>query len=478
MACVVFLFCAVVTSADAQTFTTLAAFDWTDGSLPRDGFLAQGVGGNLYGTTLGGVSTPYCQGCGSAFEITTGGSLTTGYAFCSQPNCSDGSAPFSNMVQASDGDLYGTTTEGGANGKGTVFRLTASGAPTTIYSFCSQANCADGYSPDAELVEAADGTFYGTTYSGGANQECSGGCGTIFRVTPEGTLTTVYSFCSLPGCADGNSPFAGVIQGRDGNLYGTTYYTGENAGGTVFKVTPGGVLTILSSSCQGECGSGYWSLIQAANGDFYGTTLLGGTDLGWGTVFKTTSAGGLTTLHNFEDIDGGSPAGLVQATDGNLYGTTIGGGNLKCGEGGGCGTIFKMTASGTLTTLHKFDGIDGDYPYAVPMQATDGNLYGTTSSGLEQSGTQYGTVFSLSTGLAPFVQTLPTSRRIGGHVSILGNNLTDSTSVSFNGTPAEFTVASDTEITTTVPAGATTGFVTVTTPSGVLTSNKPFQVIP
>jgi uncharacterized repeat protein (TIGR03803 family) len=468
MAHIVLLLCAVAVSTSAQTFTTLANFDLIDGADPGNGFLAQGFNGNLYGTTFTSIETSY-GGAGVAFEITTAGSLTVVYAFCSQPNCADGSLLFSNLIQATDENLYGTTNEGGANGKGTVFKLTPGGALTTIYSFCSQPSCSDGEDPEAQLLEAADGSFYGGTFSGGAHQY-----GTIFRVTPEGVLTTLYSFCSLPGCADGDSPIAGLIQGRDGNLYGTTYYCGGYVCGTVFKITPSGTFTTLSSNVGG---APYSSLTEVASGDFYGTTLDGGPG-NLGTAFKITPGGAVTTLHNFDGADGSEPLGLIQATDGNFYGTTIGGGNSNCDYGAGCGTIFKMSASGTVTTLEKFDGFNGAFPVAGLIQATDGNLYGTTEGGLGGFSTEYGTVFKLLTGLAPFVQTLPTSREVGGHVVILGNNLTGSTAVSFNGTAAPFTVVSDTEITATVPSSATSGFVTVTTASGALKSNKPFQIVP
>ena len=215
--------------------------------------------------------------------------------------------------------------------------------------------------------------------------------------------------------------------------------------------------------------------MQAADGDFYGTTQSGG----YGTAFKITAGGTLTTLHRFDSTDGAQPsAGLVQATDGNFYGTTRTGGNGNCTFG--CGTIFKITAGGTLSTFHSFDGTDGLYPEASLVQATDGNFYGTTVDGGTGANCYdgCGTVFSLSVGLAPFVETQPTSGPSGAPVTILGTNLTGATGVTFNGTPASnFQVVSPTEITTNVPSGATTGLVQVTgTPNGTLTSDSPFIV--
>jgi uncharacterized repeat protein (TIGR03803 family) len=201
----------------------------------------------------------------------------------------------------------------------------------------------------------------------------------------------------------------------------------------------------------------------------YGTTIGGGT-AGYGTVFQTTTGGRVTTLHSFDGTDGKEPIGaLVLGTDGNLYGTTaLGGAN-------GYGTVFQITPSGALATIHSFDYTDGDGPYAGLLQATNGTFYGTTYSAGADG---YGTVFSLSAGLGPFVKTLPAAGKVGSTVEILGTDLTGATSVTFNGTAASFTVVSAAEISTSVPAGATTGTVQVVTPGGTLSSNVAFQVLP
>jgi uncharacterized repeat protein (TIGR03803 family) len=236
-------------------------------------------------------------------------------------------------------------------------------------------------------------------------------------------------------------------------------------------------------------------LVQATNGNLYGTTSTGGDTLnyfiGLGTVFKITPGGKLTTLYRFCEqfipcTDGFYPyAGLVQATDGNLYGTTEYGGNNNCAVGDpGCGTIFRITTSGELTTLYSFCGqvpcTDGAYPYAGLVQATNGTFYGTTYSGGDVADTNCvggcGAVFSLSVGLGPFVETVPTSGEVGATVKILGNSLKGATSVTFKGTAATFKVVSSSEIITTVPTGATTGTVKVVTPSGTLSSNVAFLV--
>lgn len=189
-------------------------------------------------------------GHGAAFKITPGGKFTTLYDFCPLGlPCSDGTFPSDGLVQAIDGDFYGTTSGGGANAWGTVFKITPSGALTTLYSFCSQGvwpNCLDGYDPYAALVQAAKGDFYGTTLYGGA-----GGSGTVFKVTPSGTLTTLYTFCSQSNCTDGSSPYGVLVQATDGYLYGTTAWGGAYGFGTVFRITPSGALTTLYSFCSG-----------------------------------------------------------------------------------------------------------------------------------------------------------------------------------------------------------------------------------
>ena len=240
---------ATAISLSAQTLTTLHTFAGysTDGATPYAG-LVQATDGNFYATTYAGGTSGNCQGgCGTVFKITPGGTLTTLHSF----DWYDGASPTGALVQGTDGNFYGTTYGGGANQYyGTVFKITPSGTLTSLYSFCAQANCADGAMPYAGLLQASDGNFYGTTLEGGANSGCSlgsGTCGTVFKITPGGTLTTLYSFCAQPGCADGGNPYAGLVRGSDGNFYGTTFGRGANGYGTVFKITPAGALTTLHS---------------------------------------------------------------------------------------------------------------------------------------------------------------------------------------------------------------------------------------
>jgi uncharacterized repeat protein (TIGR03803 family) len=478
--CGIFLLWATAAIAlPAQTLTTLLSFEGTDGFEPMAP-LVQAANGDLYGTTFyGGPDSG-----GTVFSITPSGTLTTIHDFCSQSGCPDGEVPYAGLVQATNGDLYGTTLYGGTSSGGTVFKITPGGAFTTLHTFCSQTNCMDGFEPFAGLVHATDGNLYGTTWGGGAN-----GCGTVFKITPSGTLATLYSSCAQTNCTDGDNPVAGLVQATNGDFYGTTYQGGANGNGTIFTITPSGTLTTLFSFDDTEGAFPEAGLVQAANGSFYGTASQGGTGsyctvrVGCGTVFKITPSGTLMKLYDFcsqtECMDGSSPrAGMVQATKGDFYGTTIGGGaNSHCAIAGlvGCGTVFKITPSGALTTLDSFDGTDGSLPYAGLVQDTDGVFYGTTADGGIYN---YGTVFSLSVGLKPFVETQPTSGTVGTAVNILGSNLTGATSVTFNGTPAVFTVVSKTLITTTVPAGATTGTVEVVRPNGKGLSNVPFTVLP
>ena len=465
----------------AQTFTTLCSFGAADGG--PDGALVQSTDGNLYGTTPFGGANDH----GTIFKITPSGALTTLYSFCRQSGCPDGDEPTAALVQAANGEFYGTTY----GNVGTIFKIAPSGTVTTLYSFCHRRDCRDGELPAAALVQAADGELYGTTEFGGANNG-----GTVFKIS-SGMLTTLYSFCSQRGCTDGESPLAGLVQADNGDFYGTTSSGGANAClingnmsgcGTVFKITPSGTLTTLYSFCpQSGCLDGdnpVAGLVKATNGDLYGTTFTGGAN-GGGTIFKITPSGTLKTLYAFcsqsNCADGAYPvAGVIQATDGDFYGTTFGGG-ANPGVPGGPGTVFRVTLAGTLTTLYSFCSksgcADGDLPAAALVQATDGNFYGATQYG--GASAYAGTVFSLSTGLGPFVKAQPAAGAAGKAVEILGSNLSGATGVAFNGTAASFTVVSRTLITTTVPVGATTGKVEVTTPEGMLsTRNVNFRVLP
>lgn len=465
------LLCLATTiAAPAQVLTTLAVFDGSDGAHPDGMPLAQGRDGRFYGTTFTGGRS----GNGVVYRVSSKGNLIPLYKF---NGGNDGDIP-NGVILATDGNFYGITSE-----VGTVFKLTPTGTKTTLHIFCLQQNCPDGETPTA-LTQASNGNFYGTTTMGGTKSTFGG---TVFEITPSGNLTTLYSFCALSNCADGETPWAGVVEANDGNFYGTTYAGGTYGYGTVFKITPQGTLSTLYSFCaQVGCPDGQnpsAPLLQASNGRFYGMTSQGGANNG-GTIFAISPAGEFSTIYIFcsqpNCADGSNPnAGLVEATDGNLYGVTPYGGDRNYG------TLFKITPAGSLTRLHNFCSIpkcaDGTGSNGL-VQATDGNFYAATSDGGGDyhgcPGIGCGTVFSFDVSLGPFVAFVKAVGRIGNTAQILGQGFTGTTNVSFNGAPADFSVRADTFLIATVPAGATTGYVTVTTPTGTLTSNKPFQVIP
>jgi uncharacterized repeat protein (TIGR03803 family)/parallel beta-helix repeat protein len=433
----------------AQVFKTLINFDESDGAYPA--YMVQARDGNLWGTTPGKGSTY----CGTAFKMSLTGVLTTALKFGCNPDYPDGNEP-QGLIQGTDGNFYGVTFFGGSNQEGSVFRLTPEGVLTTLVSF----NGANGSEPVGVLTEGTDGNFYGATYGGGDQYSY----GTVFKVAPTGKLTTLYQFDFTHGA----QPYAGVIQATDGSFYGTAYRGGAWGQGTVYKITSQGTLTVVYSFGEHayDPNSPVTPLLQGKDGNFYGTTPYGGNTNNYGAVFKLTPSGAFTTLYAFSGPDGYSAGGpLVQATDGNFYGTTA-------YNTTGQGTVFKITPSGTLTTLHIFDGTDGEMPVAI-LQDTNGEFYGTTNLG---GSSNLGTAFNLDSGLGPFVKTNPTSGKVATEVVILGNNMNGATSVAFNGTAATFKVVSSTEITTTVPTGATTGTVTVTIPNGTLKSSLEFRV--
>ena len=404
MACIVSAFCvAAVMPAAGQGFTVIHNFG---GSQTESGAqplwaLIQATDGNFYGTTNASGGGSYTRGI--IYKLTADGAFTVLYGFQGPY------PPDSALIQASDGNFYGTTAWGGGSsncyydGCGTVYRITAEGAFDTFYSF-------DEAAGPSELIQGTDGNFYGSTYYGGSSSNCDLGCGRIFQLTPAGALNTLYSFSG----SDGSAPVQ-VIQATDGNFYGITLLGGDYGHGTIFKLTAVGTFSTLHSF-SGTDGIEPFSLTQAKSGDFYGVAVAGGANNG-GTVFKITPKGALTTMYNFCALkfcaDGNEPATLMQASDGNLYGTTMWGGNGT--EGGG--TIFEISG-GTLTTIHKFLPTGGSYlggqgPDGGLMQAADGNFYGTTVAGGTNNncGTSCGTIFTFG----PATARLPSTLRFGSH---------------------------------------------------------------
>jgi uncharacterized repeat protein (TIGR03803 family) len=479
VAMVLILICATMTiSMSAQTFTSLGNLNYTYGGEPQQASIVQGVDGNFYGAANDGGAF----NGGTVYKITPDGTLSLVYAFCSHGDCLDGRFPLG-LVVGADGNLYGITGGGGATGFGSFFQLTPAGALTTLYSFCPQAGCFHGQLPSGSLALGTDGNFYGTTQIGGYP-----GLGTVFKITPGGTLTTLHVFCRTDCSLDGEKPAAGLVLARDGYFYGTTTGGGTTGNGLIFRIGPSGSFTALHSFClQTNCTDGqfpYGPLVVTFDGNIFGATGGGGTgslDGGpSGMIFELTAGGTYSTIYNFCVVtncdDGINPQDITLGTDGKFYGTTAVGGFINQG------TVFRMTTAGALTRLHSFRYTDGAKPENQLVEGTDGNFYGATTYGgtynkKDCAGEGCGALYSVSVGLKPFVRAVQPGGQVGDSVIILGNALTGTTSVSFHGTAATFTVVSDTEITAPVPTGATTGTIQVVTPSGTLTSNVVYRVV-
>ncbi len=424
----------VSVTSSAQVVTDLANFHEGNGELPN-GVLVQGRDGNLYGTTaLGGPSK-----AGTVFRMNPAGRLVTLHNF----NLSDGYEP-SAMVMDKYGDFYGITTLGGATGQGTIFKITSNGVFTSLYNL----GLTDGDFPNS-FVAGPDGNFYGTT-------EYAGGAGSFFRVTPDGGFTRLE--CSV------DRPVSLTLD-IDGNFYGAAWGSGGGYG-SIFEIRPDGKCSTLHnfSNTDGDLPIG---LTTDKNGNLFGVTVNGGsTDEG--TFFEVTENGEFTNLYSFPRFAGFPGAALTYGDDGNFYGTTPrDGGTYQ-------GTIFEFTPAGDFTVLHSFQG-DEAYDTQVAMtQHTNGTFYGPSYEGGKQG---EGDIYSLNTGLSPFLGFVAGFGHVGANVQFLGQGFVGTTGVSFNGVVANsFKVVSDTYMTAVVPVGATTGLVTVTTKSGSLTSSRNFVV--
>ncbi len=431
----------------AQAYTDLHNFNGaTDGANPYfPGLVAQARDGNLYGTS----STGGTNGFGTVYKITTSGTFQVIYAFTGGI---DGAHPYGGVTLATDGKLYGTTFDAGTNGQGTIFKITTGGTLTTLHSFTGT----DGCQPQSPPIATVGSVLFGVT-----------ACQTAYTITSSG------HFKLLPGKLDGPS-FAPLLLASDGNFYGTTYDGGNQFRGSVFKLSPSGAVTTIYNFDITHGASPFAPLVQGSDGNLYGTTEAGGAAPNpWGTIFKMTLKGGITVLKNFDldSADGGIPlAGLVAGIDGNFYGIT------NQSDGAPNGTIFKITKNGTYSVLHTFDQTDGALGYSTPMQHTNGITYGTTFEGGQDN---FGAFWSLSNDLSPFCSIIGFPRgKSGATVEILGQGFTTASSVTFGSGSATFKVVNDTFLTATVPDAGTTGTVTVTTTSGALTSKQPFRVLP
>jgi uncharacterized repeat protein (TIGR03803 family) len=442
-----------ISGAKAQTYTDIHDFDTPGLASPQyPGMLAQGRDGNIYGTApLGGT-----QGRGGVFRITPAGAYTVLFNF----DVTHGSNPYGGLTLGTDGNFYGSAYNNSDFIFGNVFQITPSGVLTVLHSF----SLIEGVSPYAPPIEGADGNFYGTTSTGGL------GWGSVYRVTAAGGFTVLYEFDNTHGA----TPIAQLIQAKDGNFYGTTRDGGTFGFGTAFKITPGGVLTVLYNFDSTHGASIYAPLLQGSDGNFYGTARTGGSKNNGGVVFKLSAAKKLTVLYNFDatgaTTDGVRPyAGLIQATDGNFYGVASAGG------ANAMGTIYKITKTGTYSTLYNFTSATGSLPFATLIQHTNGKFYGEATSG---GSLGHGALFSFDAGLPSFVSLQPTSGVVSQSIGIFGSGFAGTLSVKFNTAFAGFHIVSDNYMSSTVPSGATTGIVRVAIPGRTLKSAQTFRVTP
>jgi uncharacterized repeat protein (TIGR03803 family) len=418
------------TPAAAQdNYTVLYTFDGITAANPI-GTLVQGRDGNLYGTAT------------NVFRISTRGKLSVVHSFVDTNQLPYG------ITLATDGKFYGATN---GSDYSTLYTITPGGKLTALHKLTGQF-------PIAPPIQGTDGNFYGATTSG-----LDAIPGITYRMTRSGIFTVLGS---LPGLYYLNDP---LIQATDGLFYGPYEYGGGGApfSGAVFKMTPDGVPTAFFDF-DGVIGLFPNQLIQGSDGNLYGTTGDTGSTDG-GMAFKLTPQGAYTVLHNFGWPGAVGPKGsLLEASDGNFYGATTEGGSVNQG------VFFRLSPTGAYSVVLSFPFTGGKLP-STPMQHSNGKIYGLVSDG---GALGRGYVYSIDLGLPPFVRLVSTSGKVGTSITILGQGFTGTTDVSFNGIPATFKVWSNTFLKATVPSGATTGPVTVTSPTGTLTSNHPFRVHP
>lgn len=475
LACGILLFLSKMASASEPTIQQLFSFPCPTQEFANcplgynPSILIQASDGNFFGAaqlTTQGTSDP--QG-GTLFKITPKGQFTLLFTFAPDKsgNYLNGNDPASSLIEANDGFLYGTTPLGGTTNNGVLFRIEKNGKNfQVLHNFCSETNCADG--GGAGLILGHDGLLYGTTAFGGNNTVCLQSCGTIFRFTPPSTLDTLLT---LNGSTEGSSP-GGLVQGADGNFYGT-------AGFQVFRFTPEGEFTTLTSFPQVDGflpTSADSALVEAPNGKLYGA--LSTYSINQAQFYDINPSG--SGFHEFPSIGKlavdfaiGSP---IQASDGNLWTafTEVSQPN---------GAVFAFSpVTGDVVHDFEFDGTSGAVPEAGVIQAADGKLYGTASSGGVINGDQLpsGTVWVLDAGLpAPSAQIggfSPSSGTVGSKILIHGNHFIGTKEVTFNGISAGFTVLNTQFISATVPEGASRGPIAVINEGGTTVSTEDFIV--
>jgi uncharacterized repeat protein (TIGR03803 family) len=463
---VVLLFAAAATAQIVVPLYTYPETDEGDTGVAAPAQFAQGPDGQLYST----IETNGTYNSGTVYKISTGGAYTPLYNFCAEGgDCLlTGGYPLGGATLGLDGNLWGTTQNGGKDAYGTVFKMTPAGTLTSLYQF----DGTEAGTPIYPVLQGQNGDMYGVTQ--GTHY------GTFFKLTTKGVIT-IYPFDYTDGY-EPNLP----IQGSDGNFYGTAQYGGGGTCecGVIYKATAAGKITVLhvftgdvsATSYDGNRPIGV--LVQDAEGNLWGTTYQGG-EYNEGTIFKIATTGkDYELVYSFQfaapQLLGQLPlAGLTLGTDGNFYGVASRGGTNNYGA------TFQVTPAGDVTFLYSFCSVancaDGIVPETPLIQHTNGKFYGTTSG----NSLCCGTFFTFDVGLPPFTRSTANQGAVAATIDFLGQGFTDTTSVSFGGTPATtFKAASDTLLTAKVPAGALTGVVKIVTSKGTLLGSHKFKVLP
>jgi uncharacterized repeat protein (TIGR03803 family) len=495
---------AQLTQLYAFQYDASTTSNYPDGENPL-AELIEGADGNYYTTTQSGGSgacpgeSAAIPGCGAVVEITPAGVFSVLYSFpydASNNGAPNGLNPAAGLLQGPDGNFYGVTASGGTGGDfcvvpvgitgcGTAFKLTPGGTLTVLHSFCGGNGCGslstDGATPLGRLAIGPDANLYGTTQVGGIYNGLYNS-GTVFRVSLSGAYEIVHIFSGAAGTGDGENPAAGLTLASDGNFYGTTEFGGSSGFGTVFRMNLAGTVTILQSFAQYDPNGAQplGALVQASDGNLYGTCYSGGAN-NMGTLFRISTAGVFKKIYDFDGTVGSDPkAGVIQASDGNLYGAAW-------MSAQSLGSIYQVTLNGVATLEANFNpnGPTGYEPVDALVQGSDGSLYvtapsggGTNSNGVPDQGT----IDVFKAGLAPpkpgILGFVPASGKVGAKVTLGLGPYVGATSVKFNGKSASFVINSSDFITATVPAGATSGPISVTNAEGTATSRQRFTIIP
>ncbi len=445
----------LLSSVVAQTYTSLHDFNPSvDPQYLDNDLISQGRDGLLY--SMSHFSPNGVSGAnGTVYSMTLAGAPT----ILTELGPTQGEYPFGGLLLGSDGNFYGAGSLSGGSNFGTVFKVTPTGTLTVLHNFT---NGTDGGTPASPPVQGNDGNYYGIT---------AGATATVYKITATGVFSTLHSFTNAEG---GNCNY--LILGSDGNFYGQCTSGGTSNLGTLYKISSAGTVAVLHNIAAADGYGGAFPLVQANDGNYYGVSYSGsGID---GTVWQLKPTGAFKVLKTFDrGPDGGTVlAGLTLGTDGVLYGTTYEGGLANGCSGFGCGVIFKITTAGVFTVLYTPDNTKGSGPQSNLTLDTNGTFYGTMFSGGAFGG---GVFYSFNTGLAPFAKLVTAQGKIAAKIGILGQGFSTASVVKFGGVSAiTKTVTGTTFILATVPVGALTGAVTVTTGATTLTTPNSFKVVP